>query len=303
MKKIDVLLPIYNESLDYVSKSIQSILNQTYNYFKLIIIFDSPTNYEVINYVENLKMSDLRIITIKNKTNIGLVASLNKAIQYCTDDYVARMDADDISELDRFEKQINFLEKNHLDFIGSNAIGFSENKVLYKTELPVDDDTIKKNLRLGNCFFHPTFFFKTEILKNIQYENALYCEDYLFVLRVANSNYKMGNNPEYLLKYRVNLNSISNSHAAEQYIYAKYIKKLYKKNKNIDMLEFENYCNSIKCKKKIKKAVVFFDLKKQYKNENKILKKYFFLQKMFFISPSDFLFFSYSKFKNNYKKS
>lgn len=303
MKTIDILLPIYNEPLEFIKNSIESILNQTYTQFKLIIILDSPTNYNAIKYVDELKAKDQRVIVIKNEKNLGLVNSLNKGIAYCTDEYVARMDADDISKLDRLEKQIQYLEENKLDFIGANAIGFSENDILYKTNLPVDDILIKKKLKYGNCFYHSTFFFKTEILKKIHYEQALYCEDYLFTLRVKANNYKMGNHPDYLLNYRVNLNSISNSHSVEQYVYANYIRKIYRKNKNIDFSKFQQYILSKKCKKRISKVEIFFNLKDKYKAEKNKIKKIFIFIKMFFISPNDFWFLSVSKFKFNTRVS
>ena len=303
MKTIDILLPIYNEPLEYIKKSIESILNQTYTKFKLIIILDSPTNFSAIKYVDELKTKDQRIVVIKNEKNLGLVTSLNKGIAYCTDEYVARMDADDISNPNRLEKQIQYLEENNLDFIGANAIGFSKNDILYKTNLPVDDILIKKKLKYGNCFYHSTFFFKTEILEKIHYEQALYCEDYLFTLRVNANNYKMGNHPEYLLNYRVNLNSISNSHSVEQYVYANYLRNLYKKNKNIDFSKFQKYILSSNCKKRINKVGKFFNLKDKYKTENNKLKKIFIFIKMFFVSPNDFWFLSISKFMFNTRVS
>ena len=170
MKKIDVLLPVYNEPLEYVSKSVQSILNQTYLNFKLIVIFDSPSNLEAISYVEKLIASDPRIFTIKNEKNLGLVASLNKGIAYCTGDYVARMDADDISEPNRFEKQLKYLDDNDFDFIGSNVIWFNDEKNICQYQLPTSNNDIKRMLKHGSIYCHPTFFFKREILDKVKYE-------------------------------------------------------------------------------------------------------------------------------------
>lgn len=295
MKKIDVLLPIYNEPLDYVSKSIQSILNQTYNCFKLIIIFDSPTNFEAINYVENLKTLDSRIITIKNEVNIGLVASLNKGITYCTDDYVARMDADDISELNRFEKQIKYLEENKLDFIGSNFVWFCDEKKIYRSQLPTSNKQIKVWLKHNSAFCHPTFFFKREILDKIQYEDAPYCEDYLFAIRLIENNFKLRNCPDYLLNYRLNNNGICKSYSSAQYVYAKYLRKKYKRKKKIIFSDFKEYINHPKTKKYIKKMERFFCLKNEFVFLNSKAKKISYLFKMLFISSSDFIYFMKEK--------
>lgn len=289
MKKIDVLLPIYNEPLDYVSKSVQSILNQTYKDFKLIVIFDSPSNLEVINYVEELKTIDSRIFTIKNEKNLGLVASLNKGIVYCTDDYVALMDADDISEPDRFETQLKYLEENDLDFISSNVIWFNDEKNLCQYQIPTSSNEIKKMLKHGSIYCHPTFFFKREILDKVKYENALYCEDYLFVIRLVENNYKLGNCPEYLLKYRINKNGICSSNTTKQYAYAKYLRKNYKRKRKIVFSNFEDYIFSSKTIKYIEKMNLYFHFKKEFVLLKNKPKKMLYLARMFFISPLDFL--------------
>lgn len=295
MKKIDVLLPVYNEPLDYVSRSIWSILKQTYNNFKLIVIFDSPDNKEVIDFVEKLKCLDSRIFTIKNEKNMGLVESLNEGITYCTDDYVARMDADDIAELNRFEKQIEFLECNDLDFVGSNVVWFCGDKQLYKSKVPISNDEITKWLKHNSAFYHPTFFFKRAVLDKVQYEKVPYCEDYLFVLRLIENNFKLGNHPDYLLNYRINGNGISKSYSAYQYVYCEYLRKKYKKNKKITFGEFMNYIDDEKTLKYICKMKDFFVLKNQFPFIKGKIKKIVCLSKIFMISPSDFIYLAKEK--------
>ena len=95
---------------NHVTEAIESILNQTFTQFEFIIVNDgSIDNTKSIV----LQFSDQRIIFVDNIKNIGLAASLNKAIKLAKGKYIARMDADDISDKHRLQKQFNVLESNH----------------------------------------------------------------------------------------------------------------------------------------------------------------------------------------------
>ena len=105
MSLISVILSTYNEPCDMIVKSIDSILNQTYRTFELILINDNPAREELDILLNKYEKSDSRIIYNKNTENEGLVYCLNKAVGLATGDYIARMDADDISRPDRLELQ------------------------------------------------------------------------------------------------------------------------------------------------------------------------------------------------------
>src|SRR3990167_10836604 len=103
---VSVILPTYNRS-EYLGRAIESVLNQNYNNFELIIIDDSSTDKtsEVI-----LKYKDSRIRVVKNQENIGFVKSLNKGIKQANGKYIARLDDDDFwTSPDKLEKQVAFL--------------------------------------------------------------------------------------------------------------------------------------------------------------------------------------------------
>ena len=106
--KISVILPVYN-SQEFLSQSINSILNQTYKNFELIIIDDGSTDKskEICEYFSK---KDNRIIFI-DKDHEGLTISLNKALKIAKGKFIARQDADDVSLPERFEKQINWFLK------------------------------------------------------------------------------------------------------------------------------------------------------------------------------------------------
>ena len=96
-------------------KSIDSIINQTYQNIEFIIVSDNPEN-------KNIKMAvqaanDQRIKFIENKENIGLVQSLNRAISKATGKFIARMDADDISRKNRLKDELQYMQQNNLDIV------------------------------------------------------------------------------------------------------------------------------------------------------------------------------------------
>src|ERR1017187_7276972 len=105
---ITVLMPVYNAA-PFLREAIDSILNQTFKNFELLIINDGSTDNceEII-----LTYKDPRIRYIKNETNIKLISTLNKGIKLSKGKYIVRMDADDISFPDRIEKQVNYMETN-----------------------------------------------------------------------------------------------------------------------------------------------------------------------------------------------
>ena len=103
---ISVVMPVYNAE-KYLDEAIKSILVQTCKDFEFIIINDG-SNDKSLEIIEKYNIQDERIVLI-NRENRGLIASLNEGIEKTKGRYIARMDADDISLPDRFEKQIEFL--------------------------------------------------------------------------------------------------------------------------------------------------------------------------------------------------
>lgn len=107
---IYVVMSCYNRE-KYVVEAIESILNQTYTNFEFIIIDDCSTD-NTFEIVKEYAKKDNRILALKNDKNYCYVHSLNKGIEIAKGKYIARMDDDDISLPERFEKQVEFLEKN-----------------------------------------------------------------------------------------------------------------------------------------------------------------------------------------------
>lgn len=201
--KISVIMGVYN-SQNTIADSIESILNQTYTNFELIICDDGSTDKTYDILLKYKELYDNKIILLKNKTNLGLSKTLNKCLGLVSGDYVARMDSDDISKSNRFEKQIEFLNKNpKFSMVGSNATKFDE-KGVYGNIIYPESPRIKDFL-FNNPFIHPTMLIRYDVLKELNgYNESLYCtrcEDYDLWFRMYSKGYIGFNLQEFLLNY------------------------------------------------------------------------------------------------------
>lgn len=226
---ISVIMSTFNESIIEIQESINSILNQSYSNIEFIIVIDNPNNIDLINFIESF--TDPRIRVIKNDENIGLVRSLNKAIVCSKGKYIARMDADDISELDRLKCQKEMLDKKNLDLIGGSINIINEMGVsISELHFPSSQSLLKIFLKWGNCIPHPTWLVRKEVYTSLNgYQNIPRCEDYDFICRTLQKKFKIGNIKKVILKYRIRSDSISNSNKGEQYVLRRFLSKNRKK--------------------------------------------------------------------------
>jgi glycosyltransferase involved in cell wall biosynthesis len=162
MDFISVILPVYNCE-KYLGKCIESVLNQTYGFFELIIVNDgsSDSTEEIIN---GFIKKDNRIVYIY-KENSGIVDSLNMGISFAKHNIIARMDADDVCNNDRFEIQIDYMSQ--FDIVGSNVVLIdSKDDILYDLILPEKKDLMMEKIEKHMSFLvHPAVMFKLNSLK------------------------------------------------------------------------------------------------------------------------------------------
>jgi len=229
---ISILMSTYKEEERLLRQAIESILNQTYADFEYIIILDYPDNEMHKRVIHEYASRDNRIQFYINEKNMGLTDSLNRGLSLCHGDYIARMDADDISLPDRLERQLNYLEKNDFDLIGGITEMINEDgTLLYSIKsVPTKPEKINKALCYGQCIAHPTWLGKKVVFD--RYRKMPLCEDYDFTLRAVLKGYKISNLNEPVLKYRMTSNSISRNNLFEQYLYMSYITSEYK-NKRV----------------------------------------------------------------------
>lgn len=210
MARVSVLMPVYNAG-KYLSKAIDSILSQTCKDWELILVNDGSTDNSediIAGY------DDDRIYYIKNQENLGLIRTLNKGIDLCHGEYIARMDADDISLPDRLKKQIDFLDK-HPEYImcGTNAAVINNKEgITGKIYNLTENDYLQIHLLFSVPFIHPSMMIRKNILENNRYdEKYKHVEDYELWHRVARLG-KIANLKNELFEYRWHDSNVSVLH-------------------------------------------------------------------------------------------
>ncbi len=200
--EISVVMPFYNAE-KFLDESIQSILNQTFTDFEFIIINDASTDSS--DKVVQKYLDDERIVYVKNKENKGIVYNLNHGIKIAKADIIARMDGDDISMPERFEKQYKYLEKyESISIVGTFASMFDEKGTIQSMKFSTKPLEIKENSFHHGPFLHATIM----CYKNILFDVGMYrekyslCEDIDILLRIIHVGYKGVNIPEILYLYR-----------------------------------------------------------------------------------------------------
>jgi glycosyltransferase EpsE len=164
MTKISVIMGVYNGSKK-LTTAVESILNQTFTDFEFIICDDGSSDNSVA-ILEELLIKDNRIKLLKNPRNLSLAPTLNNCLKVAVGDYIARMDADDISHPDRFEKQVAFLD-SHPEYA---LVGTSRN--MYDSEgiwgrLVHEGERTKLNIYHGVTFLHPSILMRRAALLDV----------------------------------------------------------------------------------------------------------------------------------------
>ena len=202
---ISVVMSVYNAE-KYLKEAIDSILNQTYQDFEFIIINDCSKD-KSLAILKDYEKSHKSIKLINNTENLGLTKSLNRALAISKGEYIARMDADDISKSNRFERQIAFLKKHKtIDILGTFSNNIDEHgKTIGSRTVPVMHNEIMQMLPKLSPVSHPTVMFKRKSLKKIGFYNPKYrtSQDLEMWFRAAGAGLKFHNIPEVLFEYRI----------------------------------------------------------------------------------------------------
>lgn len=208
--KVSVILPVRNGEL-YLTKAIQSILNQSLSDFELVIIDDSSIDAS-LRIAKRFR--DQRIILLTNNTPIGVAESLNIGIKVAKGAFIARMDADDIARPNRLYVQLKFLENNPQVGVVGSWVEVIDEREKYKQILrtPVNDKDIMRYMIHTNPFIHPSVMLRKSLIDiyggyDSKIEGA---EDYDLWVRLSRFT-KLENIPKPLIKYRIHKKSISKS--------------------------------------------------------------------------------------------
>lgn len=253
-EKVSVLMSIYKEPLDWIETSVESILNQTYKNIQVVLISDNPESVELTQYLKKVQEKDKRVLVIINEKNIGLVRSLNHGLKFCIGEYIARMDADDISFKNRIESQLNYIRETGYDFVGCQYRTFEGDEDISESNVPNSAEACSKVVRYKSCVAHPSWLVKKQVFEVLDgYRNIDACEDLDFLQRALINGFKIGNVPQVLLRYRNNQNSISHKKEYRQQAIRRCMVKSLYHNKIVSEEEYQKYISSQQYDSDVKK--------------------------------------------------
>lgn len=212
MPKVTVLMAVYNGE-SYLREAIDSVLNQTFQDFEFLIINDgsNDSTWEILN-----SYNDPRIQLVNNDRNLGLTRSLNKGLELAQGEFIARQDADDISEPERLVEQIAFLETHpEVALVGTwyKEID-AQGKLIGNTELPCNCIQIRWHILFYCPFVHSAVMLrKSIVLEQIGFYNEAltYSMDYELWYRIARK-LPIANLNKFLVRLRVNPHSMTQTY-------------------------------------------------------------------------------------------
>ena len=221
MPRVSVVMSVYKEPVEWLRQSIDSILAQTFTDFELIIINDCPARAENGEVLNEYRERDHRIVVITNDDNIGLTKSLNKGLSIAKGEYIARMDADDISLPKRFERQVAFLD-SHPEICGIGTwTGSVDAEGNVNTAAGGMNETYPRWVRAqflqNSQVAHPAAMFRKRVKDyTVRYDESVrYAQDYSLWVSMLRYG-EIANIPEVLFCYRTSEQQITSSKKAEQ---------------------------------------------------------------------------------------
>lgn len=224
---LSIAIPFYNAE-QFLSRSIESVINQTFRDWDLILIDDGSIDTS-LQIAKSYEAKDDRIKVISDGENRNLSYRLNQIPTFIKTDYLARMDADDIMHPEKIEKQMTVLLQNpEIDVLGTNAFSIDENDMVFGIRYK---ETNKDCLLNVKSFIHPTIIAKTQWFRDNKYDDkALRIEDTELWYRTCdNNNFKMLSEPLFFYREIGNgyYKKYFQANSAKDYILKKYNKNIF----------------------------------------------------------------------------
>jgi glycosyltransferase involved in cell wall biosynthesis len=250
---ISILLPVFNCEL-YVRESLESILQNTYTNFELIIINDGSKD-STLDIIK--EFNDERIFLF-NKINSGLIDTLNYGLKKCSYPIVMRMDGDDVIEENKIQKQLDYFIKSRSILTGTNGYLInSEGNNRGFIDLPTEhNQIIKSMLNISPSFIHPSVMYYKEAVQKVGgYDpNFKHAEDFDLFLKLSSFG-KLSNLNERLIYLRKHGENISQLNAQEQIKNTIISKEIYRLNSTQTVKKFDYESCNIKVEKNTLKKV------------------------------------------------
>lgn len=216
--KFSVLISVYfKESSLFFDEALNSIEQQTLKPNEIVLVEDGPLTEELNTVIEShLQNSTIPYKIVKLEKNMGLGIALRKGVNACQYPWIARMDSDDISVVDRFEKQVAYLNRNpDVDVLGSWIQEFSDSPnddTVYR-KTPCKDNDIVKFAKYRNPLNHVTVMFRKSAVQSVGgYKDMNGFEDFYLWIRMMQKGYLFANIDEVLVKVRTGQDMLFRRH-------------------------------------------------------------------------------------------
>ena len=237
---VSVVMPNYNTPEAYLRTAIESILKQTYRNIEFVIVDDASTGDDVQII---LSYDDERIVLIQNDSNMHVAFSLNRGIAASKGEYIARMDADDVSLQRRIEKQVRFMQKrDDIDVLCAQAEMFGDRKGVFAPNLR-DAEDMKIAIFFTCPIVHPSVMMRASFIRenSLEYRTDLKykaAEDYEFWSKCVSAG-RLYEYPGVLLKYRTHARQVTAESGSAQIGSANRVRKRMLKNLGIAVNQHE----------------------------------------------------------------
>jgi len=222
-----VLISTYkSDNPKCLKKALESIFNQSLKPNQVVLVIDGEISLEATQIIEEVKDKYSEIFElVQLPYNGGLGNALKVGIRHCKHSLIARMDADDVSDFDRFKTQVEYFNKNpNLSVVGSFVEEFHNEPNDYGSvkKVPLSNLEIKRYSSFRNPINHPSVMFKKESIEQVgSYKEINLFEDYYLWLRLLKAGFLIENIPQCLLHFKVGNDLIGRRHGFS------YLKKEY----------------------------------------------------------------------------
>ena len=192
------------DSPGFLDQAVQSVLHQSYRDLELIIISDGELDSEKREYLEKVQRKDKRVFLLSTDRRVGPAGARNLGISQANGEFIAIMDADDISVEDRLKKQLEFIRASGADLVGSAYFEIDAAGALVgEKNMPQRHTDVLRTASLFSPVNGPTVFARSEVLRNHRYDERFrFGEDYRLWVTLLRNGYKIENMSEKLLYFR-----------------------------------------------------------------------------------------------------
>jgi len=203
-----LLLPVYaGDRPDFLRLAFESSVDQqTLRPAEVVVVQDGPVPEALAAELARIEReSPVPVRVVRLPENRGLTEALNEGLKACAKPVIARMDADDVSDPERFERQWELIEQGY-ELVGTGMAEFEEDPAITSAQRipPVGEQRIREHAKTHNPFNHPTMMYRAELIERVGgYEPFGKMEDYWLGIRVIAAGARVENLPEPLVKYRV----------------------------------------------------------------------------------------------------